>query len=176
MLLDITDESYNTWLKYIENAFMENNNIIIEVDTDFVKNIIESRYIDYIRNCYKIFNCFENIEVRVSKKPKEKIALTYENKTLKIKTAFEMKEFTNCISEEKFTIDETVRIELKNILDQIKTIAKTGCFSTTVLLYHKQISKEVIEKIIDILKENGYTVNLLFSLEQRKILEIRWDI
>ena len=157
MLLDITTINYNTWLKYIENAFMENNNIIIEVNNDFVKSIIECRYMEFIKVCYKAFICFKNIEIRVNKKKEKNINLAlYKKQILKIKSASEMNELTKSILEEEIAIDEIVQVELKNILNQIEVIAKTGLFSTTILLYHKQINEEVIEKIIDILKKNGY--------------------
>jgi len=176
MLLDITTINYNTWLKYIENAFMENNNIIIEVNNDFVKSIIECRYMEFIKVCYKAFICFKNIEIRVNKKKEKNINLAlYKKQILKIKSASEMNELTKSILEEEIAIDEIVQVELKNILNQIEVIAKTGLFSTTILLYHKQINEEVIEKIIDILKKNGYKANSQKLLAERNVLEIKWD-
>ncbi|WP_298840623.1 hypothetical protein [Clostridium sp.] len=95
--------------------------------------------------------------------------------TLKIKSASEMKELTNSILEEVIEIDKIVQIELKDILSQIKVIAKIGGFSTTILFYHKNVNKEVIEKLMNILKKSGYKVNLKEFLNEHNVLEIKWD-
>jgi len=176
MLLDITSISYNTWLKHIEQAFMDKGNIIIEVENDFVKNILENRYLDFIKCCYKKFINFENIQIRVSGKIEGNIDSTFnKNEILKIATASEMKKLAEAVLAEEIKIDETVQIELKNILNTINIIAKTGSFSTTIILSYKQTNEEVIKKIMDILIANGYRVNLKPFLGERNILEVNWN-
>lgn len=50
MKMELTEVSFNTWLKTINPINMDNNNIVLSVPNKFTKNILEARYITLIKN------------------------------------------------------------------------------------------------------------------------------
>ncbi len=134
-----------------------------------MKDTIEIRYLEYIEKCYRLFINFDEIKVKVVYKVDADIV-----ETDNIKTASEMKQLTERVLQEKIDIQETIKTELKDILSRIEIIAKTGCFSTTLILNKNQSNEYVLEKIMDKLKKNGYGVHLNIHLDKRKVLEVSW--
>lgn len=51
---ELTEVSFNTWLKCIEPIFMDSENIILGVPNDFTKGILETRYQNLIANGLKL--------------------------------------------------------------------------------------------------------------------------
>lgn len=51
--LELTDVSFNTWIKTIEPLVLMDNNLYLSVPNDFTKGILESRYMDLIVNSLK---------------------------------------------------------------------------------------------------------------------------
>lgn len=51
---ELTEVSFNTWLKCIEPIFMDGENIILGVPNDFTKGILETRYQNLIANGLKL--------------------------------------------------------------------------------------------------------------------------
>jgi len=50
---ELTEISYNTWIRTIEPLSVNSNTIELEVPTDFNKGILESRYIPLITNAVR---------------------------------------------------------------------------------------------------------------------------
>lgn len=51
--VELTEVSFNTWLKSIEPISLSNNNIILAVPNDFTKGILKGRYYNLIKNSIK---------------------------------------------------------------------------------------------------------------------------
>ncbi len=51
--LELTDVSYNTWVKTIEPLALIDNNFYLAVPNDFTKNILQSRYMDVLASSLK---------------------------------------------------------------------------------------------------------------------------
>lgn len=51
--MELTDVSFNTWIKSIEPLFIRDNSVYLSIPNDFTKGILESRYIDLIINALK---------------------------------------------------------------------------------------------------------------------------
>src|SRR5699024_5004316 len=51
--VELTEVSFNTWLKPIEPLSMENDDILLAVPNDFTKSILEGRYLNLIKNAIK---------------------------------------------------------------------------------------------------------------------------
>ena len=50
---ELTEISYNTWIKTIKPIYIDSTTLELEVPTDFNKGILESRYIMLISNAIK---------------------------------------------------------------------------------------------------------------------------
>lgn len=50
---ELTEVSFNTWFKVIKPVDINNNKIILSVPNDFIKNILEARYVNLIFNALK---------------------------------------------------------------------------------------------------------------------------
>lgn len=50
---DISDVAYNTWITCIEPSTIENNTVILSVNTTFQRSIIESQYAEKIKNAFR---------------------------------------------------------------------------------------------------------------------------
>src|SRR5690554_993671 len=51
--LELTEVSFNTWIKTIEPLTIIDNNFYLMVPNDFTKSILESRYMDLLVNALK---------------------------------------------------------------------------------------------------------------------------
>ncbi len=51
---ELTEVSFNTWIKSINPISLENNSLKLAVPNDFTKGILESRYKDLIVNALKL--------------------------------------------------------------------------------------------------------------------------
>ncbi len=51
--VELTEVSFNTWLKTIEPISIENNQIILAAPNEFTKGILEGRYLNLIKNAIK---------------------------------------------------------------------------------------------------------------------------
>lgn len=51
--VELTEVSYNTWLKTITPISMSNNKIVLGAPNDFTKGILEGRYLNLIKNAIK---------------------------------------------------------------------------------------------------------------------------
>ncbi|MGI5852582.1 MAG: DnaA N-terminal domain-containing protein, partial [Caldicoprobacterales bacterium] len=51
--LELTEVSFNTWIKTIEPLTIVENNFYLMVPNDFTKSILESRYMDLLVNALK---------------------------------------------------------------------------------------------------------------------------
>src|SRR5690625_3760888 len=51
--VELTEVSYNTWLKTIVPYNMTNNTIVLAAPNDFTKGILEGRYLNLIKNAIK---------------------------------------------------------------------------------------------------------------------------
>lgn len=51
---ELTEVSFNTWLKCLEPLYMSENNIVLGVPNDFTKGILEARYQTLILNALKL--------------------------------------------------------------------------------------------------------------------------
>jgi chromosomal replication initiator protein len=66
---ELTEISFNTWIKTIEPLHMNHNKISLGVSADFNKGILESRYLDLIRNAVKQVSFKEyNLQIIVPNK------------------------------------------------------------------------------------------------------------
>src|SRR5699024_4035785 len=51
--VELTEVSYNTWLKTITPISISNNTIVLAAPNDFTKGILEGRYLNLIQNAIK---------------------------------------------------------------------------------------------------------------------------
>ena len=51
--VELTEVSYNTWLKTIIPISISDNNIVLAAPNDFTKGILEGRYLNLIKNAIK---------------------------------------------------------------------------------------------------------------------------
>ncbi len=51
--VELTEVSFNTWLKTIEPVSIENDEILLAVPNEFTKSILEGRYLNLIKNAIK---------------------------------------------------------------------------------------------------------------------------
>jgi chromosomal replication initiator protein len=49
---DISEVAFNMWLKCIEPCRIDGNTVVVEVNTDFQKGIVESQYTDKLKNAF----------------------------------------------------------------------------------------------------------------------------
>ena len=51
--VELTEVSFNTWLKSIEPISIDQNSIILAAPNEFTKGILEGRYLNLIKNAIK---------------------------------------------------------------------------------------------------------------------------
>ncbi len=78
---ELTEVSFNTWIKSINPISLENNSLKLAVPNDFTKGILESRYKDLIVNALKLLTSKKyNIDFIVT--TEEKIEKNHNNEKI----------------------------------------------------------------------------------------------
>ncbi|NFB18767.1 chromosomal replication initiator protein DnaA [Clostridium botulinum] len=100
---ELTEVSFNTWIKSINPISLENNSLKLAVPNDFTKGILESRYKDLIVNALKLLTSKKyNIDFIVT--TEEKIEKNHNNEKSNIVVNDEMSTMLN----PKYTFDSFV--------------------------------------------------------------------
>ncbi|CBZ01829.1 DnaA DNA replication protein [Clostridium botulinum H04402 065] len=100
---ELTEVSFNTWIKSINPISLENNSLKLAVPNDFTKGILESRYKDLIVNALKLLTSKKyNIDFIVT--TEEKIRKNHNNEKSNIVVNDEMSTMLN----PKYTFDSFV--------------------------------------------------------------------
>lgn len=100
---ELTEVSFNTWIKSIDPISLENNSLKLAVPNDFTKGILESRYKDLIVNAIKLLTSKKyNIEFIVT--TEEKIEENQKNEKSNIVVNDKMSTMLN----PKYTFDSFV--------------------------------------------------------------------
>lgn len=174
MKRELTDVSYNTWLKPIETAYMQGNNIIIEVENNFSKSILEEKYLELISNTYSLVLPKSSHNKIIFKVAPKEVTNTISNAnntaTTKLKPALESKRIADIKNEEKIQVDATIKKILSEIPEYIDIAASKGEYSTSYMSRYK-CNKEVIEKLLEKLNEKGYTTQYI---EDINTIRIQW--
>jgi len=166
----VPEVSYNTWFSFIENAFIEDDVIVINVSNNFVKDIIDDRYLDLINEAYDKFKSelkYNTVSVRFEEKNEtlfESLGFNHKN------TADDMKVMAN--NENSKVVDDKKEIKriLNDILITIQLKARKGEYEVVYLyekkdsLYAEQLDKE--------LNDLGYRT---VTSKSKKVVEIEWD-
>ena len=153
-----TEVNYNTWIKPIENAYIEDNNIIVDVENDFIKAILEDRYLTLFNTTYLQFNNELNYNEIIIRTQPHKIEETKNDIKFELKLASESKKIADIKNEEKIEIDATIKKILTQIDDQITLLAEKGHYSTSYMITNK-FNQEIIEKVLKTLIDAGYTTD-----------------
>jgi hypothetical protein len=173
---NFTTVTYTTWLKEpIENAYLNaENNIVLKADISFHLEILKVRYIDYLERVYKLFTNFNKIEFTIIEKDMKNNGVV-NVEPFKLKTAAEMNKISHDFLSRKINIDETVKELLNEIFLGIEITAESGKFETVKQLCKELTNDEINNRVIDVLKKNGYIVKLSSHSDGNKFLTISWQ-
>lgn len=175
---ELTDIAYSTWVKYLEKAYMEENNIVIKVPDSFVQGIVQSRYLSLYHSAYSHFRDgfrYEDILVEVDENLvcHEKIVKNnIEENKIKIYSANKMREIADRKNAEIEDVEKLFEEELKEIYDRITYNANVGKYKCAKILKYPN-THIIVQKIIDNLIENGYKIEIE-DYAQETGLTIEW--
>lgn len=169
---ELTTVSYETWLKPIENAYMKSNNIVIETDNLFHKEILEQRYLKLLDTAFSQFINelnYSKIIIKV-RQPISQIENKIEDTPFQLISASEIKKIADLKNEEKIEVDATVQKILIEISNYIDVSASKGEYSTSYI-FTKKCNAEVFKRIIDELNNKGYKTDFIKDMN---IIMIEW--
>ena len=166
----VSETSYNTWFSFIEDAFMEDSTIVINVSNNFAKDIIDAKYLDLINEAYDKFKSelkYDSISVRFEQKNETLLeSLSFNH----LETANEMKVVANNENSKVIDIKKEIERILNDILITIRVMARKGEYEV-VYLYEKKDSIYA-EQLDKDLNDLGYRT---VTSKSKKVVEIEWD-
>ncbi|MCY6958590.1 DnaA N-terminal domain-containing protein [Clostridium brassicae] len=170
----IPETSYNTWCKYVENAYVQENNIVIPVENEFEKAIIEERYLELFNTAYQKFKdefSYDKIIIMTDENTDSKQNKKEESE---YKTAEKMKELADKKNEELIDIKKETEKALKKILETVEMMAGKGDYSTSYLCNNIE-ECNVIENVAKELEKLGFLTKIADFGEYKKAINIKWD-
>ena len=104
---EMTDISFNTWIKELEIDSFNDNNIVLVVNSDFKKEIIESRYYDLILNTFEYITK-RKCSISIIIKDKDDLNEDEKNDTQYVTSFNNISESLNSSLNKKYTFDNFV--------------------------------------------------------------------
>jgi hypothetical protein len=170
--LEVTEVSFNTWIKKpVISAYLnEHNNIIMKVENDFIYAVLKERYINLLENLYKEYLDFNTIEVIIEAKEEIKSVDTI----FTIKPAKELREIAKKSREKLIDVKKEAEKALIDINKTIEIMATKGEFKTSYLI-DNSYNDDIINIVINELKDKGYITEVLNFSSGRKTISISWE-
>jgi len=161
---DSNEITYKAWLFFTENAQLVEENIIILVPNQFVKNSIDERYFLQIEDLFRMELEFNKLIIKVQAEE--------EFKTVKDSSGNNSfgGQFTNRLDE----FIELINTHVKNIYDFVEAASKNGNSYVSYTLINECIcGEEIYWKVKEFMLSRGFKVDLC-RLDNSCILNLSW--
>lgn len=164
---ELTESNFKMWCEFIKNAYIDNDkNIVITVPTEFTKKIIVSRYLELFKNTYYIEGLNNNIVVKVDKNVSSIKSTGY-------KMATYYRGLADMKNSEIVNIHQLIENTLDDIYNAIDFSSSEGKYSVDLVIEYK-VDSNIIKRISEKLRGNGFTVECEFVNEDASLLGINW--
>ena len=156
--------TYKAWLFFTENAQLIEDNIVLLVPNQFVKNVIEERYLFQIEELYRGEFEFNQFIIKVNG---EEAVKAVEDNSEKIcfgeQFASKLEDFV-----------EAINTHVKNIYDFIETASKNGnSFVSYTLINESFCGEEIYWRIKEFMINKGFKVELS-TMDSSCTLSLSW--
>lgn len=171
LMSEFTIKEYMTWIKYVESAYIDNANIVIDIPSEFCKQTIESKYLHIIEYLYRKEIKFNILKLNVITEPETDI-----EEIIKIREASETKMITDRVRQNSDDFELRLKEQLKEIFRIIDLAVSRGEYEACVV---RKVEDKLVEtlwsRVENILVESGYKTKLK-KVSNNIVLYISWDI
>ncbi len=158
---ELTQVSFDTWIRNLEPVSYENNKIIFKVPNEFSKSILQNRYSNLIATAIR--TCInEVVEVEYVAENggyvKEIENMVIDNQ---LKSAVEMRKLAEDVRQRSVDVDERVKQHIINISKHVEYSSNRGETEVRVILSNERDKQdEIFEKVLKEIQNKGYTAEL----------------
>lgn len=170
---DISEVSYNTWIKNLKPIEINNEKLIVEVPNEFTKAILEQKYEVLIANA--LGEAMDNnikVSYIVASIPQ---GSQQKRECIGLKHAKEMRQISNTAKEKVVDISNEASKELTKISRRMESLAELGKTEITYAIDAEiKGNKEIYELVIEKLYDMGYTIEEYDMVENNMTIQIKW--
>ncbi|MFL0246016.1 DnaA N-terminal domain-containing protein [Candidatus Clostridium stratigraminis] len=149
---------YTAWLSFIETAELENENIVISVPNQYIKETFIERYVDNVEELYRDCFNFNKLIIKTLAEGEFKPSICY----------------PLLLSSSDAEISEIVNSYVRDIYDFIEAASKNGDTKVTMeFLKDSTFIEDLYFRIKEFLLNRGFKAELLTS-DNNYILSLSW--
>lgn len=163
---ELSEVSFKTWFRQLEDAYMEESNIIIPVGNSFEKLLLEEKYLTILDNAYSQFIDtlnYDKVLIRINGDKEE------DTKEI---TAKEARKLANEVNTET-NVEKQISDKLETIYRIVKSYSKSGEYTFETIIDYGA-THAITKGIIKSLERNGYKVSVKECSEDKTCLVIEW--
>jgi len=156
--------TYKGWLFFTENAQLIEDNIVVVVPNQFIKNIIEERYLLQIEELYRGELEFKELIIKVNGEEEDKaVGDNSEIISFGEQFAYKISDFV-----------EAINTHVKNIYDFIEIASRNGSsFVSYTLINESLCGEEIYWRIKEFMMNKGFKVELS-TIDSSCTLSLSW--